>query len=129
MFGLRGLVIALLVSGNLEQAREPFATAVPLILGYDMGFLGADMAGLYAARDGRLASAARLLGYSETVTAKRLQSGRDVISTVAHDLLVRLLAELAPEEREARMQEGRGLSDADAYREAIGRGDLSDSHK
>jgi predicted ATPase len=125
LFALMGIVTACAIKGDAAAARAPFTEAMPLILRYDMVYRYADTAALFAALEGRFATSARLLGYSDACYAERGESMRDENEATAREHAERRLAHVPSAERDAWIREGAQLDDAEAYSEALGRtGDL-----
>ena len=115
LFASMVLVNALLIAGDANAAREPFESALPLLLLYDMDYRYAPPAALYAALHGDLRATARMLGYAEAANAVHGERVLDPNEQTVRDLAAERLANTPDAQREAWMAEGRALSAGDAF--------------
>ena len=117
------MTTSLLFKNDVGAAREAFVVAAPLILRYDLGFRYADTAALLAALEGRMDTAARMLGYSDAAFAAHADDARDPNEATARGKVMQRLSETQPAaDIERWMREGMRLSDEDAYRLALSAG-------
>jgi tetratricopeptide (TPR) repeat protein len=116
LFATTSLVYALCIGGDAEAAREPIEAAVPLLLRYDNAFRFAHMGALYAALQGDLPAAARMLGYAARVIEARDELDLDSNAVTAGERVRTLLAGVPAEQLETWRREGAELTDAAAFR-------------
>lgn len=114
-----GLTTALLFKDEVPAAREAMTTAVPLILGYDLGFRFADAAALLAVLEDRTEATAKMLGYCDVANAAHNRV-RKLNEVTARDMVMRrLTATENPANVEQGIREGALLSDSEAYRQVL----------
>lgn len=113
------LATALVLKGDVDAARAPFAAATPLMVRYDISHRYADALALLAVHDDRVAAAARLLGYSQAQNRARDET-RDTLQTTARERALELLAGVDRADLDRWMGEGTQARDADLHAQALG---------
>jgi predicted ATPase/DNA-binding winged helix-turn-helix (wHTH) protein len=115
-FALASLATALLFKSEAAAARDALATAVPLIVRYDLGARYAATAALLAVKEERPTAAARLLGYGDAAFVAHDVDAHDPAELKARNLALEWLRSVATAgEIEQWMREGAQFSTEEAY--------------
>jgi len=105
---------ALIVEGRLAEARDVSRTGLPLMQRKEQGYIFVDHLALLAAKEGRIADAARLVGWTDAMYAAS-QSRRDTEEAQARDRTLALIdAVMTTEDRLSLAREGARLTEGDA---------------